>query len=94
MINNFNKLKSNIFNVGLSNANISKFELASRIKNFIPELVIKIESFKKDKDKRNYIVSNKKIENTGFKPSYQLNDGIKELIKYYSTQKKYLQGNV
>ena len=94
MINNFNKLKSNIFNVGLSNANISKFELANRIKKFIPELVIKIESFKEDKDKRNYIVSNKKIENTGFKPSYQLNDGIKELIKYYSIQKKYSQGNV
>lgn len=94
MIENFNKLRGNIFNVGLSNANLSKLELANRIKKFIPELVIKIESFKKDKDKRNYIVSNKKIENSGFKPSHQLNDGIKELMKYYSTQKKYSQGNV
>ncbi len=94
MINNFNKLKGNIFNVGLSNANISKLELANRIKKFIPGLVINVESFKEDKDKRNYIVSNKKIEKTGFKPSHQLNDGIKELIKYYSTQKKYSQGNV
>ena len=94
MIENFNKLRGNIYNVGLSNANLSKLELANRIKKFIPELVIKIESFKKDKDKRNYIVSNKKIENSGFKPSHQLNDGIKELMKYYSTQKKYSQGNV
>jgi len=94
MIENFNKNKQNIFNVGLSNANLSKLELANRIKKFIPDLVIKIESFKKDKDKRNYIVSNKKIEKTGFKPNHQLNDGIRELIRYFSTQKKFYQGNV
>ncbi len=94
VLDNFTKLRNNIFNVGLSNANLSKLELANRIKKFIPDLVIKIESYKKDKDKRNYIVSNKKIEKTGFKPSNQLNDGIEELIKYFSIQKKYSQGNV
>ena len=79
---------------GSKNSEVIVQGSVKNIKKFIPELVIKIESFKEDKDKRNYIVSNKKIENTGFKPSYQLNDGIKELIKYYSIQKKYSQGNV
>lgn len=94
MINNFEKLKGNIFNVGLSSANLSKLELAKKIKKYVKDLVIKIENFKKDKDQRNYIVSNLKIEKVGFIPEMTLNDGIQELIKYYSTQKNYDQGNV
>lgn len=94
MINNFEKLKGNIFNVGLSSANLSKLELAKKIKKYVKDLVIKIENFKKDKDQRNYIVSNLKIEKVGFIPEMTLDDGIQELIKYYSTQKNYDQGNV
>lgn len=94
MINNFENLKNNIFNVGLTSANLSKLELAKMIKKNIKDLVIKIENFKKDKDQRNYKVSNKKIEKAGFKPEVSLDDGIKELIKYYSIQKNYYQGNV
>ena len=80
-INNFSKMKSNIYNVGLSNANISKLELANEIKKFLPNLVIKQEEYLKDLDQRNYIVSNEKIEKAGFLPKYSIKDGINELIK-------------
>jgi len=72
-----------IYNVGLSSANLTKMELAEKIKQYIPNLVIKIEEFKKDPDQRNYIVSNEKLEKTGWKPFYSIDDGIQELIKAY-----------
>ena len=93
-INNFESMKNKIFNVGLSDANISKFELCKMIQNFIPDLVIFEEQFKKDEDQRNYIVSNAKIESSGFKPKYTLNQGILELIKGYKMLKSYSHGNV
>ena len=93
-INNFESMKNQIFNVGLSDANISKFELCKMIQNFIPDLVIFEEQFKKDEDQRNYIVSNAKIESSGFKPKYTLNQGILELIKGYKMLKSYSHGNV
>jgi len=83
MINNYEKCKGNAYNVGLSSANLSKFQLAERIKQHIPELVIIKEEFKKDLDQRNYIVSNDKLESLGWKAEYSLEDGIKELIKGY-----------
>lgn len=81
-IKNFDKMKSNIFNIGLSDANISKKELCDQIKQFI-DFEYSINDFKKDPDQRDYIVSNKKIESTGFKTKYKLADGISELIKGY-----------
>jgi nucleoside-diphosphate-sugar epimerase len=83
MINKYDELKRNVFNVGLSDANLSKYELALKIKEYIPDLVIKTEEFKKDIDQRNYIVSNEKLEKTGWQPYYTIEDGIKELIKAY-----------
>lgn len=83
MINNYYNLKGNVFNVGLSNANLSKLELAEKIKQYIPEFVIKQDDYAKDPDKRDYIVSNEKLEKTGWKPYYSLDDGIQELIKGY-----------
>ena len=80
-INNFSKMKNNIFNVGLSEANISKFELCKLIKKYIPKFYIEEAQLLKDKDQRNYIVSNEKIENLGFKPDVGIETGIKELIK-------------
>ena len=64
---NFKKLKSNCYNLGLSNANITKLKLAKLIKEEIPGLKISINENKKDPDKRDYFVSNKKIESKGFK---------------------------
>ncbi len=93
-IKNFKEMKSNIYNVGLSNANISKYELCEKIKKFIPEFVFFDDQFSKDEDQRNYIVSNKKIENTGFHPSFNLEDGIKELLKGYISIRNNYHGNV
>jgi len=83
VIENYNKCVGEPFNVGLSSANLSKLELAQRIKQYIPELVIIEEEFTEDFDKRNYIVSNEKLESLGWSPKFTLDDGIKELIKGY-----------
>tara|TARA_B100000242_G_scaffold128412_1_gene90621 strand:+ start:237 stop:1172 length:936 start_codon:yes stop_codon:yes gene_type:complete len=86
-IENFSKLKNEIYNVGLEDTNISKLELAERIKKYIPNFYIHSASIGEDPDKRDYIVSNKKILSTGWKPDYSLDDGIKELIKCYKILK-------
>jgi nucleoside-diphosphate-sugar epimerase len=83
-MNNFNKMQSNIYNLGLSSANITKLELAKKIKVNLKKLVIKINKSQKDPDKRDYFVSNKKIEKLGFKALFSLDDGIKELINVFS----------
>ena len=71
----------NIFNVGLSDANLSKYELCELIKEFLPDLEIYKSATGKDPDQRNYLVSNEKIEKKGFKPKVSIKDGINELIK-------------
>ena len=78
-------MKSNIYNVGLSKANLTKIELCKEIKKILKETKIKIIKNKSDPDKRDYFVSNKKIEETGWKPNIRLQDGIKELISAYSS---------
>jgi len=83
MIENYDKCKGQAFNVGLSTANLSKLELALKIKEFVPNLVIKQDEFKEDFDKRNYIVSNEKLESLGWRPYYSLDYGIKQLIDAY-----------
>jgi len=83
-INNFDKMKNNVYNVGLEDANISKLELAQTIKKYIPKFELIPMEIGEDPDKRNYIVSNKKIMATGFIPQYSLDYGIQELIKGYS----------
>jgi nucleoside-diphosphate-sugar epimerase len=83
VIENYDKCVGEPFNVGLSTANLSKLELAQCIKQYIPELVIIEEEFTEDFDKRNYIVSNEKLESLGWSPKFSLDDGIKELIKGY-----------
>ena len=83
IIENYDKCNGQAFNVGLSTANLSKLELAEKIKSHIPSLVIKQDEFKEDFDKRNYIVSNEKLEALGWKPIYDLDYGIKQLIAAY-----------
>ena len=83
IIENYEKCKGHAFNVGLSTANLSKLELAEKIKSHITSLVIKQDDFKEDFDKRNYIVSNEKLESLGWKPIYDLDYGIKQLIEAY-----------
>lgn len=80
-LRNRDEMASSAFNVGLSSANLTKLELAERIKNRIPSLAIIIEDHKSDPDQRNYIVSNKKIEAIGFSPQFSIEDGIDELLR-------------
>ena len=83
MIVNYDTHQNQIFNVGLSDTNINKQQLSEKIKEYISDLAITYSDYYKDPDKRDYIVSNKKIESTGWKPKYSLDDGIKELIMAY-----------
>lgn len=83
-IDNFDTMKGEAYNVGLSDANISKLELCEVIKKQVPNFTIMEAEIGKDPDQRNYIVSNDKIEATGFKPQFSLDMGIKELIKGYT----------
>jgi len=80
-IENMDQFKGEIFNVGLSHANISKIELCQEIKKIVPEFLYLEAPLGKDPDQRNYIVSNKKIEALGFSPSVTLQDGLCELVK-------------
>ena len=79
-IDNPEKFAGQIFNVGLSTANISKLELCGEIKKLLPRFTYVEESFGKDPDQRNYIVSNAKIEAAGFSPKVSLQMGLQELI--------------
>ncbi len=80
-IENWDLMKNNIFNVGLSDANLSKRELCEKIKEHVPNFTVLEAAVGEDPDKRDYIVSNAKIEATGYRPAYSLDDGITELIK-------------
>ncbi|HLC31290.1 MAG TPA: NAD(P)-dependent oxidoreductase [Candidatus Nanoarchaeia archaeon] len=86
---NYESMKGNAFNVGLEDANLSKAELAEKIKKYIPKFEIIYMEVGEDPDQRNYIVSNAKIAKTGFKASTTIEQGIEELMKSY----KILQRN-
>jgi nucleoside-diphosphate-sugar epimerase len=79
MKNNIN----GVYNLGLSSANLTKMELCLKIKEQIPDFVIKEDEFAKDPDKRDYIVSNDKIEKAGFITTHSLEEGIEQLIRFY-----------
>lgn len=83
-IDNFDLMKGKAYNVGLEDANLSKLELAEIIKRFVPNFYFTEASIGEDPDKRDYIVSNKRLLQTGFKPDWGLERGIKELLKGYT----------
>jgi nucleoside-diphosphate-sugar epimerase len=83
-LRNYEKMKGEPFNVGLSSANISKRQLSEKIKQYVPDLYIHSAPVGEDPDKRDYIVSNNKIESLGWLPDYSLDDGIIELLKGYN----------
>ena len=87
-------MRGNIFNIGLSDTNISKLELCHKIKERIPEFTILESNVGEDPDQRDYIVSNKKIEDAGFRTKFSLDDGILELIKGYSMINNRRYGNI
>ena len=80
-LNDEKNFKGEIFNVGLSEANISKVDLCREIQSIIPSFTYLEAALGKDPDQRNYVVSNQKIENLGFKPTVSLRNGLEELVK-------------
>ena len=84
MLERYEQYSGQTFNVGLSDANLSKEQLVELIKTYISDFAITYSDYYKDPDKRDYIVSNEKLEKTGWRPIYSLEDGIEELIKTYS----------
>jgi len=92
-LKNRDVMRGNIYNVGLSDANVSKWELCERIASLIPDFTFLEAPIGNDPDQRNYVVSNVKIESTGFVPQTSLEDGIKELIKGYAMIRNTRYGN-
>ncbi|MBI3044310.1 MAG: SDR family oxidoreductase [Betaproteobacteria bacterium] len=93
-ISNVERMGGQIYNVGLSDANLSKRELCEAIRRHVPDFSILEAPVAKDPDQRNYVVSNAKIEATGFKPAHSLDFGIRELIKGYAMIRNTVYGNV
>lgn len=93
-IANFEGMRGQIYNVGLSEANVSKRELCERIAKHVPDFTFIDAPVGKDPDQRNYIVSNAKIERTGFQPAVSLDAGIAELVKGFAMIKNTVHGNV
>lgn len=93
-IENFSKMKGEAYNVGLSNANLSKRQLAEKIKTFVPDLYIHAASIGEDPDKRDYIVSNEKLESLGWRPQVSLDEGIREIIAAYPILRMHALKNV
>jgi nucleoside-diphosphate-sugar epimerase len=91
---NFERMRGQIYNVGLSDANVSKRELCEVIARHVPGFVFLEAPVGKDPDQRNYIVSNAKIESTGYKPAHSLDAGVAELVKGYTMIRNTLHGNV
>ena len=93
-LDNFEKMKDEPYNVGLSEANLSKWELCEEIKKQVHDFYFAEAKIGEDPDKRDYIVSNAKIEKTGFTPDYSLQQSIAELIKGYQIIKRNQFANV
>ncbi len=93
-LNNFDKMKGQTYNVGLSDANLTKLQLCQEIKKQVPDFYFVEATIGEDPDKRDYIVSNEKIEKTGYKPDVSLTAGITELIKAYQVIKRNQYANI
>ncbi len=92
-IGHFETMKGEPYNAGLSDANLSKWELCSKIREHLPKFMFFEAPIGEDPDKRDYIVSNEKLERTGFRPKFSLDDGIRELVKGYRMIRNTVHGN-
>lgn len=93
-MNNFEILKNETYNLGLSEANLTKENLCKEIQKVIKDFIFEIGYDQEDQDKRDYFVSNDKIEKKGFKASRSLSSGIKELLEFYSQNDSLLEDNI
>ncbi len=91
---NWGRMKNETYNLGLSAANLSKLELCRLIKKQVPEFYFYESPIGQDPDKRDYIVSNAKVERAGWRPAFPLEKGIAELLKAYQVVKRNQYSNV
>ncbi len=91
---NFDRMKDQVYNMGLSSANLSKLELCAAIQRHVPRFAYIEAAIGEDKDKRDYVVSNAKLEATGWVPKHSLDDGIAELVKGYRMIRNEVYSNV
>ncbi len=82
------------YNLGLSSANLTKRQLAEKISEHVPHFLIHSAEIGEDPDKRDYLVSNEKLEATGWSPDHGLDEGIEELIKGYSIIRPNIYANI
>lgn len=82
------------YNAGLDNANLSKAELAAKIREHVPQLYVHFAEIGSDPDKRNYIVSNQRLREAGFEARRSLDEGIRELIQGYRMMGRHPWKNV
>ncbi len=93
-LDQFESIQGQAYNVGLSDANLSKLELCAEIRKHLPGFVSLEAPIGTDPDQRDYIVSNARIEATGYRPQFSLAAGIRELIKGYTIVRNSRHGNV
>jgi len=93
-IGNFETLRGQPYNVGLNEANLSKLELCAEIKKLIPAFVYLEAPVGNDPDRRDYIVSNARLAQTGFKTEWPLDRGIRELIKGFTILRNTRYSNI
>lgn len=94
VLSNIDSMSGEVYNVGLSTANLSKWELCETISRHIKDFVFLEAPVGLDPDQRNYLVSNEKIEKTGFLPQHSLDDGVLELIKAFRILRNRKYGNI
>ncbi len=93
-LDNFDQMQGQPYNVGLSDANLSKMELCQEIQKQIPDFTVMEAPIGKDPDQRNYVVSNAKIEATGYQPQVSIQRAIAELVKGYQVVRRNQHANV
>jgi len=93
-LDHFDAMRNRPYNVGLEEANLSKLELCERIRVHLPGFVFLEAPIGEDPDKRDYIVSNQRILATGFRPEWDLDRGIRELIKGFRILRNSKYANV
>ena len=93
-IANYDRMNNQPYNVGLSAANLSKLELCARIKQQVPHFVYVVAPMGEDPDKRDYVVSNAKLEATGWAPDWSIDRGIAELVRGFAMLRNNRFGNV
>lgn len=90
---NYESMQGKPYNVGLSDANISKWELCEEIRKQVPEFTFLVAEHGKDPDQRNYVVSNRRIESTGYRTTIGLSKGIRELLRGYQIVRRSQHAN-